>query len=75
MRNRISKAELIRLDSTVASATPLTVIPNTITKNKLSITLITPDVSRQISGVRVLPRLRKIADAKSYSRITGIPAI
>ena len=50
-------------------------IPNTITKNKLSITLITPDVSRQISGVRVLPRLRKIADAKSYSKITGIPAI
>ena len=66
-------AALIRLETTVAIATPSTVIPATQTRNRFSPTLMTPAMIRTIMGVRVSPRLRKIAASTLYRKITGIP--
>ena len=57
-RKRKRRAELIALEITVASATPLTVMPMTTTKKMFSTTLTRPEMVRQIRGVRVSPWLR-----------------
>ena len=63
----------IRLEVTVAMATPATSRCTTMTRNRFRSTLAMPETIRHSSGVRVSPLLRKMADSKLYSRITGIP--
>lgn len=49
---------------TVAIATPSTVMPSTMTKNRFSITLMTPDIASVASGTFVSPMLLNIAASK-----------
>ena len=56
--------ELSAFDITVAIATPFTVIFSTMTKNRFSSTLTTPEKASAFSGVFVSPMLRNIAASK-----------
>ena len=56
--------ELTTFASTVAIATPSTVLLRTMTKNRLSITFRTPESASAISGVFVSPALRNMAASK-----------
>ena len=56
--------ELTALETTVAIATPLTVMCKTATKNRFSSTFRIPDIVNMTSGVFVSPVLLKIAASK-----------
>ena len=57
----------------VASATPATLIWNTMTNSRFSTTLMTPATARQTSGRRVSPTARSREALKLYSMVIGIP--
>ena len=61
------------METTVAVATPSTVMCNTATKNKFKITFRIPEEASAIKGIFVSPTLRNIAASKLYNKITGIP--
>ena len=59
-----SSTELMALESTVAVATPFTVMCSTMTKNRFSSTFSTPEKASVCKGTRVSPTLRKMAASK-----------
>ena len=65
--------ELTAFATTVAMATPFTVILSTMTKNRLRSTFSTPDMASATRGIFVSPMLLNIAASKLYRSITGIP--
>ena len=63
-RRRKSRRALMAFDTTVAMATPLTVMPSTATKKRFSSTFRMPETASAASGTFVSPTLRKIAASK-----------
>ncbi len=59
---------------TVASATPATLIWNTMTNIRFSATFTSPDTVRKYRGRLVSPTARRMALPKVYRRFAGMPA-